>query len=653
MVGLLLFPFAASAADTNSAPDISDLPLEQLINIKVTSVSKKETKLESAPAAVTVITQDDIRRMGIENIPDALRLVPGMDVAQINAHEWAVSVRGFNDQYANKLLVLVDGRAVYTPAFGGVYWDVQDMPMEDIDRIEVIRGPGGTLWGENAVNGVVNIITKSAKDTQGMLVSAGGGVEDQPYTTVRYGGQLATNLYYRAYLKYFNGAAFTQPDGSPAADQWHSLRAGGRMDWDPETQDKMTLQGDYYYTRLGENVDEFSPTPPFSPSVNVSGNESGGNVLTRWMHEVSDTSQFSVQVYDDYFSQQEVGAAERQNTFDLDAQHRFSLVGWNDIVWGLGYRYINYDFPSSFITINPGTRNDQLVSGFIQDEMTVIPDRLHFTIGTKLERNDYTGFELEPSVRLAWTPTEKQTVWGSVSRAVRTPSIFNLHGQLDEPASTFAPVVAEIEPNPNLKSEILVAYELGYRIEPVERLSFDAAAYYDDYDGLVDYVLGPVTFNPTPFPGHPVQTVLSQNGGDGDNYGGEVSAQWQPLDNLRIIASYSLLKAQMSPASAVSVNAPQQQAQLRAYFDIMSSLQINGMISYVDRVTTVNIATPTTVPAYTQLDLGLVWHPIKSVELGIWGQNLLQPHHLEFTSDTPTYPVEIPRSVLAKITVRF
>lgn len=641
----LWMPLAADAADTNSAPDMSDLSLEQLINIKVVSVSKKETSLESSPAAVTVITQDDIRRLGIESIPEALRLVPGMDVAQINSHEWAVSARGFNDEYANKLLVLVDGRAAYDPAFGGVYWDVQDIPMEDIDRIEVIRGPGGTLWGENAVDGVVNIITKSAKDTQGLLASVGGGNEDQPYVMVRYGGQLTTNLFYRAYLKYFNGASFEQSDHSDAADGWDSFRTGGRLDWEPKAENQFTLQGDYYVSRLGENMDVSSPAPPFYQSLNVGDNENGGNVLARWTHEISDTSQLSIQAYDEYVSQEETSASERQNTFDLDAQHRFALGDWNDIVWGLGYRYMSFFFPEdSFLEMNPGTRNDQLFSGFVQDEITVVPNYVHFTAGTKLEHNDFSGFEYEPSARLTWTPTTKQTVWAAVSRAVRTPTIFDLDGTLTEP-DVGTPVEIMINPNSGLKSESLVAYELGYRVQPVKRLSFDTTAFYNGYHDLLIYVPGAFVF--------PVQQILTENGGRGYAFGGEVSAQWQPLDYWRVVASYSLFKQDLHPSADLSQSAPVEQAQLRTYLDITRSLEINAMASYVDSVTTLNIAQTTVIPSYVRLDVGVIWRPTKSVEMGIWGQNLLQAQHQEFTSDTETYAVNIPRSVLAKITFRF
>ncbi|HEV2454610.1 MAG TPA: TonB-dependent receptor [Verrucomicrobiae bacterium] len=650
---LLLSMFVSQAmrgAETGDSAfqDTNELSLEQLVNIKITSVSKKETSLESSPAAVTVITQDDIRRLGIESIPDALRLVPGMDVAQINSHEWAISIRGFNDQYANDLLVLVDGRAVYTPAFGGVFWDVQDLPMEDIDRIEVIRGPGATLWGANAVNGVVNIITKNSKDTQGTLVSVSGGTWNQPSVTVQYSGQLATNLYYRTYLKYFNRDSFVEPGGGNAPDAWDSVRGGMRLDWEPRTEDQFTLQGDGYDTVLRENVDAISSTAPFYQSSDLLDHETGGNVLGRWTHVISDTSQFSVQAYDDYFSQEQSGDSERQNTFDVDAQHRFELGERNDIVWGLGYRYSYFDFPGSpSIVFNPEIRNDQLFSGFVQDEITLAPDRLHFTVGTKLEHNDYTGFEVEPSARLAWTPSDRQTLWAAVSRAVRTPAIFNLDAQVNDPSPP-QPVIVSIKPNPDLKSETLIAYELGYRVEPIQRLSFDVTGFYNAYRDLIVYVPGAFTFPP------PVQQETTQNAGSGDTYGTEVSGEWQPFNKWRLVASYSLFESQLQPGSSFPQNTPQQQAQLRSYLDLTPTLEFNGMVSYVDRVTVQTISpVPVAIPSYVRLDLGLVWRPAKSLELGIWGQNLLQARHEEYLGDTTTLQIAVPRAIMAKITVKF
>ena len=639
-----------------SAP-ADELSLEQLISIQVTSVSKKETPLEQSPAAITVITSEDIRRLGIRTIPEALRLVPGMDVAQINGHEWAVSARGFNDQYANKLLVLVDGRAVYTPTFGGVFWNVQDIPMSDLDRIDVIRGPGATLWGANAVNGVVNIITKSAKDTQGVLVSVTGGTVDQPSATVRYGGQLATNLYYRGYVKYFNRDGLVDSHGKDAPDGSETFRTGARLDWEPTTANRLTLQGDYYRSDIRENQQVVSLTPPYSQSVNATDHEDGWNVLSRWTHDFSEKSQFSVQGYVDNCKEEYLSGAERHTTLDLDAQHRFALGEHNDVMWGLGYRYTHFNLPHNFLEdFNPNIRNDQLVSGFVQDEVTLIPDRLKVTGGTKLEHNDYTGFEVEPSGRIAWTPTDKQTVWAAISRAVRTPAIYNTTAQVNEPIvpapPSPVPVYISLFPNPGLHSESLIAYELGYRIEPAKNLSVDLATFYNVYDDLIVYVPGTPFFDNNPTP-HTVVPVNTANAGHGNTYGGELSIQWQPFDRWRLIGSYSLFQTSLRPKSGFTDSAPEHQFQIRSYVNLTRTLEFNSFLSYQDRIVSTELFQPQSIPSYVRLDLGMVWHPKPWLELGLWGQNLLQDSHQEFPGETTLIRTEVPRSVLAKITCTF
>ena len=659
LASLIISIIARAQNSTGSAKDFDDLSLEQLINIQVTSVEKRETPLEKSPAAISVVTGDDIRRLGLTTIPDALRLVPGMDVAQINSHEWAVSARGFNDEFANKLLVLVDGRAVYTPTFGGVFWDVQNVMLEDLDRIEVIRGPGATLWGANAVNGVVNIITKSAKDTQGLLITTDGGTVDQPATSIRYGGQLATNLYYRTYVSYFNRDSFVQPNGQNAPDAWNQIRTGTRFDWEPSPDNRLTLQGDYYRSILHEKEDVITFTPPYSQTVGSIDNDDGWNVLGRWTHDISETSQFSIQTYYDHGKEELDKFSEIHNTLDFDAQHRFALGGRNDIMWGLEYRYSGLDLPQDFgLSFSPATRHDQLFSSFLQDDFTLVPDRLHLTAGTKLEHNDYTGFEVEPSGRLAWTPTEKQTAWVAVSRSVRTPSIFNLDATFNGPISPAPPsplpIYLRLLPNPKLNSEELLAYEIGYRIQPARKLSFDLSGFYNIYHNLITYEDGAPFVEMSPQP-HVVVPENTINGGHGDTYGVEISAQWQPLENWRLAASYSWFEqSSLSPQDAFLETAPEQQAQLRSYFNLTRSLELNNFVSYQGVLDTARGTSGTeTIPAYVRLDAGLVWHATKSLEIGFWGQNLLRDKHKEFGSDTTILQTEVPRTFMGKITWRF
>src|ERR1051325_9339580 len=484
LAGLLgiLSSRAAETSGTNS----NDLTLEELVNIKVTSVSKKETRLEDSPAAIAVLTQEDFQRLGATSIAEALRAVPGVEVARMNANTWAITARGFNGQYANKLLVLVYGRSVYTPTFGGVYWDLQDLVLEDLDRVEVVRGPGGTLWGANAFNGVINIITKSAKDTQGGLISTTLGTEFLPSTSARYGGELTTNLYYRVYGKYFNREGFEDKDGHDMDDDWRLGRGGARLDWEPSEHNTLTLFGGVYRGTFGEQVQK-TGLPFTNAFFGVDAPTSGGNVLGRWTHIFSEESEFKFQAYydairrvdpfgggdldidNDFFHGNSL--IEKRDTFDLDFQHRFPLGSRQSVMWGLGFRYSQDSLTSNGgeISFNPKHFRDRLFSSFVQDEIRLFPDKLSLTIGSKFEHNDFTGFEPEPSGRLLWTPTERQTVWGSIGRAVRTPTRVERDARVNLtsfPLPDGTPAQVSLFSNPNLDSETVLAYELGYRFEP-------------------------------------------------------------------------------------------------------------------------------------------------------------------------------------------
>ncbi len=656
---ILLAACSAGAADSSpaSTDSFTDISLEELINIQVTSVSKKETGLFTSPAAIYVITQEDIHRSGMTSLPELLRMVPGMDVVRIDANHWAVSARGFNDQYANKLLVLIDGRTIYAPVTAGIFWNVRNVPLEDIERIEVIRGPGATLWGANAVNGVINIITKSAKDTQGGLVAVTYGTEDQPGTTVQYGGQLATNLFYRAYVSYFNREHFEDSTGKGTADAWDSIRGGFRMDWEPGTENNFTFQGDYYRVNAGETIDDTTLAPPFVNRINFVNHNQGGNVLGRWTHNFSDTSQLSLQTYYDHSEQGDAPIVFKNCTYDFDLQHRFALGSRQDIVWGGGYRYLTEDSsPSFFVTITPGSTREQIFSAFIQDDITVIENRLHLTLGSKLEHNDITGFEVEPSGRLAWTPTKKQTIWAAVSRAVRTPSYLEQGIRQNRSAFPLPPPfsvgLVSVFGNPNLKSEELTAYELGYRIKPAERLSFDVSTFYNVYDRLITPVQGVLDFTTIP----PVNPLTFQNNQRGETYGAELLGEWQVTDYWRLIASYSLLQMHVHPnLPGASINniSPQNQLQLRSYLNLPHHLELDGAIYYVDQIAPISGISGMPIPAYVRVDLGMTWRPIKSLEIGIYGQNLADGGHLEFTNYKTTLLTEIPRSVMGRVTWRF
>lgn len=647
----------ADETGTNSlSKQLADMPIEQLVNVEVVTINslfKKQTPLEQAPAAVAVVSSDDVRRLGIDEIPEALRLVPGMDVARIDSHEWAVSARGFDAQFANKLLILMDGRTVYGPAYGGVNWGMQDMMLEDLDRIEVIRGPGASLWGANAVNGVVNIISKSARDTQGLLVATTGGTEDQPEVAVRYGDQISSNAYYRVWGKYFSRDGLETSTGSDAEDDWNSIQGGTRMDWEPSDESRFTLQGSYYNDFVHENQNVVVLTPPFDSNTNALNHDYGGNVLGRWTRDFSEVSSLTLQAYYDHFKQEQVGSSETRDTFDLQLQHRFPIASWNDIIWGLEYNLTSDNFPPNFfLTWVPPSRTDEVFSGFVQDEITIVPQELSLTLGSKFEHNDFTGFEAEPNLRLLWTPTDNQTVWGAVSRAVRTPSRYETGARVNYsvfllPDSSLA--INRLLGNENAGSEDLTAYELGYRIEPTKRLSFDLAGFYNQYDNLLRFVPG------TNFQQGPI-TIFPQsikNSGSAETVGTELSAQWKVLDNWRLAASYSFLHVDLHPDDRAFQGNPEQMFQARSYLDLTRNLEFNSAVYYVDRQVAEAGLGMATIPSYVRLDVGLVWRPTKSLELGIWGQNLLQDRHAEFPSLKSSVQTEIPREISARITLRF
>ena len=638
--------------------NLMDLSIEELLNESVTSVSKKETKLNQSPAAISIITQDEIRRSGLTSIPELLRTVPGLDVARINGSQWAISSRGFNNQYANKLLVLVDGRAVYSPTFGGVFWNAQDVVLEDVDRIEVIRGPGATLWGANAVNGVINITTRSAKDTQGGMVSSSIGTEEQPSTTVRYGGQLATNLYYRAYVKYFNRDGLVDSNGRDTADDWSALRGGLRLDWEPSTENKVTLQGDYYGNEIGGNIYTTTLRPPaFSRSTDAVAQNSGGNTLGRWTRTFSDTAQLTLQGYYDHIRQEDNFTTVLQDTYDVDLQHRFALGTRNDVVWGVGYRLTQTEISKSFVVIaTPEERELPLYNIFVQDDLTLVRDRLHLTFGSKFEHNAFTGLEIQPSGRLLWTPVEHQTVWAAVSRAVRTPTVgdrdirSNFSAFQTSPAEP--PVLMASFGNSGVESEELLSYELGYRIEPTKSLSFDLATFYNIYDGIVGYVQGVPHFELDPTP-HVLMPLVAKNSQSAETYGAEISARWRVMDHWRVAASYSWLQMHVRPNLRDEQNSPRHQFQIRSDIDLPYRFELNGALYFVDSIRSDSLQTALPIASYVRLDLGVSWRPTADLEFGVWGQNLLDDRHPEFNSLRNPLRTEVPRSVVGKVTWRF
>ncbi len=653
---LILVAALATLPGMAQQPDLSQASLEDLMNMQVTSVSKKEQNLSKTGAAIFVITQEDIRRSGATNIPDLLRLAPGVDVARVDANRWAISIRGFNDQHANKVLVLIDGRSVYSPSFSGVFWDMVDVPLEDIERIEVIRGPGGTVWGANAVNGVINIITMSARATHGGVVSAGTGSEDRADSLVQYGGQIGQNGDYRVFGRYFNTGNSLFPNGQEAADGWSGGHAGFRSDWNLSQRDSLTVQGDFLKTDESQTISTlFSNALPLAKTFNDSLDATAGNILARWNHTLANGSQMTLQVYDDYTRHLDMGFVDSQNTVDLDFQHHITLGSRNDVVWGLGSRVIAPDYGHGYdFTIVPNERLDHLFSAFLQDELK-LTNSLSLTIGSKVEHNDFTGFEYEPSAQLVWTPTGKQAVWVSASRAIREPSSLDAGLQDDAASFPLGPTFAIIRVlgNPNIKAEELRDLEVGYRAQASKRVSLDVTAFGGLYRNLVS-IGAPAPYFTATEQGVPYMIIpeLFVNGAGAHTYGAEFFANWNVTDHWRISPGYSYFHMNVdgneSTISTPPGVSPNHQFQVRSLLDLPHHLEWDDTIGFVSRLSVGN------VPAYARLDSRLGWRIGEFVELSVVGQNLLTPRHAEFSSTV--YPMDytlVERSVFAKFTWRF
>ena len=639
---ILLFAHIGTATAAELAPfdPVVDLSLEELVNVKITSVSKKEESLSDAAAAIFVLSNDDLRRSGATTVADALRLVPGVDVAAINSSTFAISVRGFNSEFANKLLVLFDGRSVYTPLFSGVYWDAQQVFLDDVDRIEVIRGPGATVWGANAVNGVINVISKSARDTQGALIYGGGGDVHLTLDGARYGGKIGENTWYRIYGTYQLNSDYQLSNGQPANDGWDLWQGGFRVDHYPSNGGQLTWQGDAYTGNLADRT----------------GDINGFNTLGRWTQPIADRSSYEVQAYFDHTYRNDALAESSLNTVDLTFQHIFGLGERNNVIWGMGYRFSAaqlHQANSPGVTIRDHNLRLNLFSAFIQDEFKVIPDQLTFTLGTKIEHNDFTGFELQPSARLVFKPAKNQTVWASLSRAVRTPS-----GVEGKDLITFVlgpPVVGPggglylptLFGNTQFQSEVLWAYELGYRIQPTPRVSVDIATFYNDYTNLA-YQQPTGSF----IPGVPVgiMTEETRNILRANSYGGEAVVTFAVSDSWRLSASYSLLLLNAQGESAIGaqvleLNAPTNQVVLRSSYDFSRHFSLDADLRYVDNVQL--------VPAYITADVRLSWRPRADLEVSLVGQNLLQDYHPEQASTIGLPTAEVPRGVYGKIAWHF
>jgi iron complex outermembrane recepter protein len=668
-------PAMVGAAGTDSenngdSTDFTQFSLEELKDVVIVSASKKPEMVSNTAAAVYVITQEDIRRSGVTSIPEALRLAPGVHVARITATDWAINIRGLNSQFAQNLLVLIDGRSVYTHVFSGVFWDIQDTVLDDIDRIEVIRGPGAAIWGANAVNGVINIITKKASQTQGGQAVVLAGSQEQS-ASVRYGSTLDNQAYYRVYGKFFNrgdlsdvttnlDSQTSNPNSAQPSDNWRSGRGGFRLDMEPghglpeDSSNSFTLQGEGYKNRYDKEFQRSSiifPGATSNQSEQSSTSEAvGWHIQGAWQHTIASDSATTLQIYHDYTKKDYDPGSGHVHTTDLDFQHHLNLGERHAFVWGLEYKNINDKFDdSTSISMSPAELSQNFWSVFLQDEITLQPHRWTLIIGSKFENNEFTGLEIQPSIRALYKPDEMISYWAAISRAVRVPSRLELHGRVTDQVelpevNPNAPVEVVTHGNRGLDPESLIAYELGLRLKPRPSIWIDSAVFYNSYDNLIGLEL--------------IDSDLANNRYDlgyanntsGQTYGMEMALDWKATDKWLLSATYTYLHSLIrenrvaDPTLAALIakgSNPRHSFSIRSYLDVTPKIDFDLWLRYVGRLPERNI------DSYTVFDARLAWKFRPDIELSLVGQNLLESGHSEFSS------LEIERSIYGKIDWKF
>ncbi len=636
---------------------LTSLSLEELMTVQVISASKKAEDFFKTPAAVFVINQQDIRRSGATSLPEILRMVPGVQVARINGNQWAVTARGFNSHFADKLLVLMDGRVLYSPLHAGVYWDVQDTLLEDIDRIEVIRGSGATLWGANAVNGVINIITRKAAETQGGLIVAGLGTEDAFFASTRYGGTMGEDAFYRLYGKFFERASLDTISGADGEDGWHQGRFGFRIDWQRKNNTSYTLQGDAYRGRSGRTKNSVLLEPPYTDTFSEDVDVIGANLLGRWQHDFSTDNQVELQFYYDHTERYQRHLDEHLETFDIDLQHRFLPLASHSLVWGMGYRYfIDKLRGSEQLSFNSPSRHYYLINCFLQDDITLVDDKLHFILGSKLENGSFSDTAIQPNARLLWLINPRNTLWAAVSKTVRATSrgdqdIRILLAAFPDESNTLN--LLTLFGNNNTVSKNLEALEVGYRTHPWDAFFFDIALYYNIYEDLRSVEQGRPYYNDA---GNRVIPLLLSNKRSGKSFGVEISGKWQVTSWWQLSAGYNYYSVDIdldadstdtTETGLLEEDQPEYQVNLRSHFDLPAQVTFDTSLYYVDELTSLGI------DDYLRLDLRLGWQPVPSVDLSVVMANVLDDQHLEYVETDGLVTSAIERSLYAELTYRF
>jgi len=653
-------PARADVRAPTTPAGLKEMSLEELSQIDITSVSREPRPAFGTPAAVYVITSDDIRRSGANSIPEILRLAPGVEVARIDSNKWSIGIRGFGSRLSRSVLVLIDGRTVYTTLLAGTYWEVQDTTLEDIDRIEVIRGPGGTIWGPNAVDGVINIITKPPSETRGTLVSAGGGNVEQGFVNLRHGGGDGKNLNYRVYAKAYTRGPEVHPDHGNF-DDWRGTQGGFRMDWKRDEHNSLDVQGDLYTIEAGERVEGFRyEALPFDRILE--GNEalSGGNIMAKWTHQLSENNDLLFQLYYDRANRRELNFGDLRDTFDFDFVQHVGFGARQRITWGAGARASHgHDLQAvSGLTFRPSERTDQLYSAYFQDQIDVVPNKLVFTAGTKMLRTNFSALDFEPSGRVMWTPGKNEAVWASYTHALRTPSDaeeeFFLSGPTGQTLDGL-PEFARFNGNRGFAPEQMNGLEAGFRQLLGKNMFVDVATFYNHYHDLFDEeITGPPFLETNPAPPHYLLPAKFGNGLLGTTKGFEISPEFRPTESWRLRGSYSYLMMQIGPAPgsldigswpAINGSSPRHQVFVQSSFDIGKPFSLDLTYRYVSAL----VATNQNVPAYSTGDVRFGWHLKPSMDLSLVGHNLFQPSHGEFNNESGGL-IGIDRSFFAKLT---
>jgi iron complex outermembrane receptor protein len=645
----------------NDPEGLFELSLEELMNVKVTSASKKSQRLYDVSAAMYVISSEDLRRSGARSIADALRMVPGMHVARIDANEWAVSSRGFNGRFANKMLVLIDGRTNYASLFSGVYWESMDILLDDIDRIEVIRGPGATVWGANAVNGVVNIITKDAKETQGFYLSTGYGNEERGFASLRYGHRLSDRVFLRLFGKYFNRDSAAGRNGLEAADSWDVGRAGFRLDWKPSAVDDVVFIGDFRDGEVSGTTLFANLTPPYLSSIESKDPFEGQSLLGRWSHSFGLGHRLSLQSYWDHYRPSLADVFEYEATvFDVELVHQIRLGRMHDFVSGVEYRSYSDKTQNSFvIDLEAEDEGSDLFSAFFQYEIRPTQEKLIATLGSKFEHHRTSQWEVQPNVRLLYKASDRHSFWAAASRAVRTPAraeeSANLHvGTIPpNPAQPGAPAtVVSFTGNPDFRSEQLQAFEIGYRSSLRDDLHLDVATFYNFYDDLRDVESGTPTLVTIDGAPYILFEQLITNGMKADTRGVEVALDIRPAPWCRVNGSYSYLDMKVEHPPTTSALAatnpgkehPKHLIALHSAFDPLPQLDLDLGFRFVDEIVAFDI------DPYLVADARAAWTWNRNLTFAVVGRDLFKEKHSEFNSYIiNTLPTDVESSVYALI----